>query len=366
MDVFAPLKTEDLLTLTYVQKGPCISLYMPLDHQNEESIAEEFDTLVKTTQVLLHKTPQKDKILDVLYNLNPLDLVSSGTPCKGLALFYSPHLQGFYCTQKSLPAKVVVAESFHLRPLLEHLDKNSIYNVLILDSDEALFFHCAKGQRQEQHHFVFQEGQSADRIYWRHQGETHSTTLPHVKSLRGRGKKVNTMFLRWVHSRIIKEPKVNERVLFIFTTDLLYLSFREIFKHSDMVFQRTEPIIVADEDSYFNKAEELMNLRAKKEQERQLFEDQQKNLVVDLQQITKEALRGHIATLYLRKDAEIWAHLYRKSAQFETHPHQQSPQDDDLLDDLACEVIKHGGKVIVLSGNEMPAPVPAAATLTPI
>lgn len=363
MDVFPLLKTEDLLALTHIAKGPCISLYLPLNDQNEQTIAEEFESLVKTVQVLLHQTPQKENILEILYSVNPLDLVPSHSTCRGLALFYSPNLQGFYCTTQSLPSKVIVAESFHLRPLLEHLDKDARYNVLILDSAEALLFRCTKGQRQELHHFVFQEGNTTDRIHWRRQGETHSVNLPHVKALRGRGKKINTMFLRWVHSRILKEEKLVDLPLFIFTTDLLYLSFREIFKHPDMIFQRVEPIVMADEEPYFHKAEELMNIRAKKERERQIFEDKQKELLIDLRQITKEALRGHISTLYLRRDAEVWAELYRKSAQFEIHPQQQTDTDDDLLDDLACEVIKHGGKVIVLSAEEMPTTEPAAAIL---
>lgn len=365
---------EDLLRLTSVQDGPCISIYMPA--LPSKTLQIEYDALVRRAHHLLSHDKReelREELMAHLYNFNPRDYISSQE--KGLALFVNKHWHSYFPVTHDLPSKVVVADSFHLKPLLEDLQKEHVFNILVLTANECVFLNCDGDKAAESHTFFLHQGQHSNSIHWRHQDESEDVQIPHLKShLRGRGlqdsqfKKKNSvkLFLRWIEEKIKKDAGYKTLPLYVFTSDTLYLAYKEISSHPSPTLSpidtskglpRTEALL-----HQANAQIQKNSMKQKSVSAAEMAElSNQKKVVDDILRISKAALSGKIKTLFLRDNIEIWGQLHRKSGQLTKHEKQMDSKDDDILDDIACEVIRHGGEVMVLTTKDMPTGSPVAA-----
>jgi hypothetical protein len=79
--------------------------------------------------------------------------------------------------------------------------------------------------------------------------------------------------------------------------------------------------------------------------------------------ISRAAVRGQVRKLVVADDINIFGKIDRKSGQIAVHPVHLDHEDDDILDDLAQEVLARGGEVIVASQDEIPRGRPILAIL---
>ena len=367
---------EDLLRLTSVQDGPCISIYMPA--LPSKTLQIEYDALVRRAQHLLTHDKREElrhELMENLYNFNPHEYMSSQE--KGLAVFVNKHWHSYFPVTHDLPSKVVVADSFHLKPLLEDLQKEHVFNILVLTAHECVFFNCDGDKAAESHTFLHHQGQHSNSIHWKFQDKNEDVQIPHLKSqLRGRGqqdsqfKKKSSvkLFLRWIETKINKEAGYKTLPLYVFTSDALFLAYKEISTHP------APSIIPIDASKGLPRTEALLHqanaqiqknsMKHKSVSTAEMNElSSQKKVVDDILKISKAALGGKIKTLFLRDNIEIWGQLHRASGQMTMHEKQMDSKDDDILDDIACEVIRHGGEVMVLTTKDMPTGSPIAAIL---
>ncbi|MFV8258503.1 hypothetical protein ACNQKP_11885 [Bdellovibrio bacteriovorus] len=370
------LTHDDLLMLTSVNEGPCISIYIP--GMPDKTLLLEYETLVRRAAHLLSldaKNGEKKELLDSLYSFNPAEHLQRSD--FGMAIFVNKHWKGFYMAAHTVPSKVVVAESFHLKPLLEDLQGESSYHILTLTPLEAVLLHCDGGSGTEIHNFLFHQGQHSNSIHWKHLDETETSQIPHLKShMRGRGLDDNQckkksgvkLFLRWIEAKISREPGYKQVPLFVFAGENMFHTYKEVTSHPSAVFFKMDPSKSSPRmEALIHQAQ----IHVKKElaQQRNLsaYElekmNHQKKVIDDLVKISRAAINGHVRTLFLQNNSEIWGELHRKSGQITFHEKQTNAKDDDILDDIACEVIRHGGEVVVLSKEDMPSQSPAAAIL---
>lgn len=371
-----PLTHEDLLKLTSVQEGPCISIYLP--SLPEPSLQEEYDILVKRASYLLSLDTARDaqqSIMELLFNFNPGEHIKG--PGQGVAIFVNKHWRGYFVTRHDLPAKVVVADSFHLKPVLEDLQRDHTFHLLVIGVDEAVLLFSQGGLASEIHTFLLHHGSHSNSIHWKHLDDHEALQIPHLKSQsRGRGandsqfkkKSATKIFLRWIEAKIAQEAGYKTLPLFVFTSEALFPIYKEVSGHPKPQFFLLDIRKgVPHHDSLINRVENYLN--QERSHQRQLsaadIEHQKiKNkLIDDLTKISRAALHGEVKTLFLRDKSEIWGQLDRRSGQISVHPRQLNGKDDDVLDDIACEVIRQGGEVIVLSPRDMPSAGPAAAVL---
>lgn len=373
--MFEKMTHDDLLNLTSVQEGPCVSIYLP--RFNEKTIKIEYEALVRRAAHLLifdsRKTLRED-LLETLSTLNPLEILSSQD--QGIAIFVNKHLSSYYLTGHELPSKTVVADSFHLKPLIDDLQGTHTFNILVITQDEAVLLHSDSGRTQETHNFLLHQGQHSNSIHWKHQDDTETIQLPFLQSrTRARGSQDNhfknrsiKIFLKWIDSKICKDSGFKSTPLFLFTNDLMFKSYKEITghpqpSHCPLPPSQSLPRI----EALVHQAQQQVQKRIAQQQlqsTQTLSELAKRRMIVDdLFKISKAALKGKIRTLYLRDNIEIWGHFRRQSGEITLHEKQLDSKDDDILDDIACEVIRHGGEVMVLTGKEMPTSSPAAAIL---
>lgn len=372
-----PLTHEDLLKLTSVQEGPCISIYIP--SLPEPALQEEYDALVKRASYLLSldedNTEAHTQIMDALINFNPSEYASGST--QGVAIFVNKHWHGYFLVPHDLPEKVVVAESFHLKPLIEDLQRDHTYHLLVLGVEEAVLLFSQGGKSSEIHTFLMHHGSHSNSIHWKHLDENEAIQIPHLKAQsRGRGtsdsqfkkKTATKLFLRWIEAKINKEDGYKNLPLFVFTSELLFPVYKEITSHPHpRLCQLDIRKGIPHHDSLIHRVENILNQDISHHRHISATDmdlQKTKNKVIDdLVKISRAALHGEVKTLFLRDKSEIWGQLDRNSGQITVHPKQINAKDDDVLDDIACEVIRQGGEVIVLNPKDMPSTSPAAAIL---
>lgn len=371
------LNHEDLLRLTSVQDGPCISIYIPA--MPGKTMQIEYEALVRRASHLLSfesREELRESLLEKLYNFNPAEPLKEQE--KGLAIFINKHWSGYFTAHHELPSKVVVSETFHLKPLLEDLQRRHIYRILVISAEEAVLLNCDGTTGTEAHTFLFHQGQHSNTIHWKHQDESETAQIPHLKSnLRARGQQDNQfkrktgvkLFLRWIEAKISKEEAYKKIPLFIFTNEALFSSYKEVSHHPNPTLCKIDSNKgVPRMESLIHQANLQIQIDINKQKSLSALEidklAKQKKILDDLLKISRAAIDGKIQTLFLRDNIEIWGQLHRKSAQITFHEKQMDSKDDDILDDIACEVIRHGGEVVVLTAKDMPTRSPAAAILS--
>lgn len=371
------LTHEDLLKLTSVNEGPCISIYLP--GMPPKTMQIEYETLVRRASHLLaldeQTTAKKLDLLKVLYSFNPAEYLQRDD--YGMALFINRHWSGYYMAAHSLPSKVVVAKSFHLRPLIEDLQGDSSCHILTLTPQESLLVHCDGGSGTELHTFLFHQGQHSNSIHWKHFEESETSQIPHLKShLRGRGledskikkKSGVKLFLRWIEAKINKEPGFKQIPLLVFASENMFNAYKGVTHHPNPTMIKIDPAknslrmeaLIHQAQSYLHRENHQHRNLSAYELEKLT---QQRRVIDDLVKISRAAMNGKVKTLFLQNNSEVWGELHRRTGQIDFHEKQMNSKDDDILDDIACEVIRHGGEVVVLKEDDMPSRSPAAAIL---
>lgn len=80
-------------------------------------------------------------------------------------------------------------------------------------------------------------------------------------------------------------------------------------------------------------------------------------------QIAKAAIKGKVRKLIIADGIKIFGKIDKKSGELFIHPAHLNHEDDDILDDLAQEVLIQGGEVVVASREEIPKGRPILAIL---
>lgn len=80
-------------------------------------------------------------------------------------------------------------------------------------------------------------------------------------------------------------------------------------------------------------------------------------------QIAKATIKGKVLKLIIADGINIFGKIDKKSGGLSIHPTHLDHEDDDILDDLAQEVLAQGGEVVVASREEIPKGRPILAIL---
>ena len=95
------------------------------------------------------------------------------------------------------------------------------------------------------------------------------------------------------------------------------------------------------------------------------FPEAQKNKTAqaNLFEISKSAINGDIKKLVISEERSIFGRICQETGGLTMHPMNLDHEDDDILDDLAQQVLKKGGQVIVAPDEKIPERRPAIAIL---
>ena len=360
--------------------APCLSLYQPThrSHPDNEQDPIRFQNLVKELEASL---AQKHSPADAKALLDPLRKLADDHDfwqhtADGLAVLSAPGLFRVYRLQRTVPTIAIVADSFHLKPLLRTLQSADDYHVLAVSRDSAALF---QGNRY-----------AIDEVPLAADVPTTSSEVPgankrneeHEGAIRTSGGGVSVHYSRTSKSDVVDSDAekylraVDKAVLEHHTkpsNPTLILAalpengslFRKVSHNPNLLEQgirmnaETMPLEKLREAAWkLIEPHYLAKLAAHVESFGAARGPQQAD--DDLGQIAKAAIAGRVATLLVEAERRIPGRIDGATGAI-TMDDLTDPEIDDLLDDLAELVMKNGGEVVVVPAERMPTQTGAAA-----
>lgn len=372
---------NDYQKLIQSQESPCISLYQPThrSHPDNEQDVIRFKNLTRDIEKSLQKKyPAKktQKLLEKFYEL--FENYSFWNQNRdGLAVLANSNFFKIYKLPRSVPELAIVADSFHIKPLIRIMQSADRYQILALTRDSVKLY---EGNR-DRFHQVELSSEVPDTL---NKALGHEVTSPRLTvSSYGMGTKGPAMH----HGHGGKKDEID-----VDTERFFKIVDQAIFKHHSN--EEKLPLILAALPEYhhlFHKIThntylmdesikidpESLSLEELKKQAWKILEPhylsrlqnlidkfseaQAKKLGSDkLSDICKAAIEGRVETLLIDADQQIPGKIDETSGVIKNDS-LLNPEIDDLLDDLGQLVLKHKGEVIIVPESKMPTDSGAVA-----
>lgn len=359
---------------------PCLSLYQPTHRQfpDNQQNPIRFRNLIRTMEESLRQTYPDREVEPLLapYRALAEDKELWNNAFDGLAVLGARGFFRAYKLQRTLAELVVVADSFHTKPLIRILQSADRYQILGLSRKNARLF---EGNRDQLDEIDLVPGvpRSPDEVVNRDIGReratrTHGRAEP-VMGLHGLSDvKQDAIdadtehFFRAVDRAVLEHYSRPSGIpLLLAALPEHQHVFRKISRNPHLV---TEAIEVNPEalsiDALRQRAWQLLQPRYL-ERLAGLIEAfgtarARNRGTDDLTAAAEAAIAGRIATLLLDADRKIPGRLDSATGMV-TLGELDHPEVDDLLDDVGEHVLKNGGEVIVVPAERMPTATGLAA-----
>lgn len=375
------LKDDYTAGLFDAQKPPCLSLYQPTHrgHPEKQQDVIRFRNLVKKLEESLRREYPVKEIQPLLAPF--WELAENPTfwnhTSDGLAVLGGADLFRVYKLQRPVTELAIVADSFHIKPLLRILQSADSYHILGLSQQEVKLFvgnrdaldpvellpeatqeiaaALEKAQdkpRAEAWTFTRSSGAAGAR-----HGHTSGASLAEQRTER---------FFRAVDNAILNHySRPSGLPLLLATLPEHHADFRRISRNPMLL----DPGIESHPDA--------LSLTALRKQAWQVMEPyfiarlaglvemfgaaRAKELgTADLAQAMRAAVAGRVATVLVEADRQIPGRVDVATGGIERGD-LANPLADDLLDDLGAFVLKAGGQVVVVPTKRMPTETGLAA-----
>ncbi|MDZ7621929.1 MAG: hypothetical protein U5O69_05870 [Candidatus Competibacteraceae bacterium] len=357
-----------------VREPPCLSLYQPTfrHHPDNQQDPIRFRNLVKTLEESLR---QKYPASEVLAFLEPFQSLADDRDfwnhtLDGLAVLGAPGLFRVFKLQRPVPERAIVADSFHIKPLLRIWQSADRYQVLGLSRQDIKLF---EGNRDALDEIDLAPGvpRTLTDALGDDLTQPHQTVASYGMGAKGTpmrhghgGKKDEVdkdaeRFFRAIDRAILEHHSQpsglplllaalpEHHALFHQVSHNPFLMAEGIDIHPDALtldalreraWQAVEPRYLA---RLAERVEEFGAAQAKG-----LGSD-------DLAQVAEAAVAGRVATLLVEAERQVPGRIDAATGEIE-FADLADPEVDDLLDDLGEWVLKMGGHIVIVPSERMP------------
>ena len=370
---------DDLHNLLSPRTEPCISVFLPLPRHGPDlaKAPVRFRALLRQAEGLLGERYDPRRVKELLAPLAGLseaaDVFAPGP--EGLAAFRAEGLFEVYRLWPAPPERVVVADSFHVKPLLKSLQNRHRYFVLSLGSRRvALFEGSERGlvPRLVPGLPVRVEGSSGPEAGGRggssrggpRSAASGSGKAP-AESDGGRREEL-LRFFRAVQTAL-SEVLDDRAPLIVAGAGPLLPLFREVCGHAGLHAEFVEGAVDDVGAEQLHERTLPAARRAMDARDEDLvaeFRGQlDRGLAADiLTRVAEAAVVGRVRRLLIADGRPLFGRVDRTTGEVTLDAGQTGPRDDDVLDDLAEIVLARGGEVVVLDPPRMPEEAAAVAT----
>lgn len=377
------MRTDELpVELPKSSGGPCLSLYQPTHRRHPENQQDpiRFRNLVKELeQSLRQKYPNREirSLLEPLHD-RARDFDFWNHAQDGLAMLRAADLFRIYKLQRPVPELAIVADSFHIKPLLRIIQSADRYQILGLSREAIKLF---EGNRDALDEVDLAPG--VPRTVTEALGDERTEPYQSVTSLgsvggsnvgihHGHGGKSDRVpvdverFFRAVDRSILAHhSRPSGLPLLLAALPEHHALFHGISRNPFLMDDglRIDPDSVSIDElrelawrifepRYQNRMTQLIDA---------FWQAKSSGLAGDhLGQIAFDAVSGRTMTLLVEANREIAGRIDPSSGGIEFRD-ITNPQVNDLLDDLAELVLNKGGQVVVVPPERMPVETGAAA-----
>jgi hypothetical protein len=373
------LNRETIRHFLQHKDGPCISLYQPTHRAHPENQGDPTvfkNLLTKLEQSLQEKYPVRDVrgLMEPFLELEKKYAFWQNT-LDGLAILASPSAFHILLLQRPVKTFVVVADSFHIKPLLRYVQSADRFEILALTRHSARMYEGDRYHVDPVEHKDFPEkitdalgdeltekelqisGAGGGRFGIRHAHGDRKEELS----------KDEDRYFRVIDRETLEKfSKPSGFPLILAALTEHQSTFRELSQNPHLLPEGiqqnpesmdTEQLRVAAwkvlEPYYL---ERLGKLR----EDFQTAQARQQG-TGDLSDACRAAIEGRIGTLLIEADRVEPGKLDPTTGAIQDAD-LKNPEVDDLLDDLAEAVLNTGGEVVIVPKEQMPTKSGLAAT----
>lgn len=273
---------------------------------------------------------------------------------RNIGLFRSHKIFRILSVPVDVEPTVQFASSFHVKPLLQWIQSDNEFLILGVEDHSAHLYLASQDSCRLIDTVLFQKSDNKS-----------VGDYSELKELRNQKLKQEHAF-SWINSWISEVTRGSSPHLFLcgdrFQVERLKnkLSYRNITDLSeDHPFSKSELTVLC------LKIRRRLKDQAQKKIERSLLEfkfaDEANRTNRNIFQISKAAAEGKISKLIVTSDFCIFGKVDILTGKLSLHPIDLDHEDDDVLDDLAQLVLRHGGEVIVAKASQIPKGRPILA-----
>jgi len=363
--------------LLSVNRAPCLSLYMPTHRSHPEKMQDpiRFKNLVKLLEKSLVKQYSAAEVNEVLTHFKTLGNNREfwNHTSDGLAVIGTTELFKVIRLPVAVEEQVVVADSLHIKPLLQYMQSVDRYHILGLSLHEIRLFEGTRyslsevelpsdipktitealgDELTEKHSHIASYGGLVGEKSDMHQG--------HGGKKEEEGKDI-IKFFRVIANTIYKNySKPTELPLIIAALPEHHRLFHKVSKNPFLLSEgiSVNPASVSIdklktlawevyEPIYLQKLGSLVD-KFKQAKANNSGSD-------NIKEIAEAAAAGRVDTILIETDRVISKRLRNKDTGIFIKADLTQPKSDDLLDDIGEMVIKMGGDVIFIPQVEMPS-----------
>lgn len=372
------LTTESFRSLLTVHPPPCVSIFMPIARgpRSGEQNRVRWEHLLARARNDLHALYSPRDIEPVLGPLTHLDGTDVWDAERlGLAAFACPRFTIQFHLTEAPEELVIVAESFHVRPLLSQLQSNRHYFLLAFNLERATLHRGTRfGLVPVELHgvplLVEHEKKSRERAMTQHSGGAgFGTSIRHgfAGGDVGRHEDLN-QFLREVDRALQRELAFEKAPLVLAAPRELHAAYRMISRYAYIADEALHGNFDTISPAELHEKAWPIVRRELERRESHLLDDfgslaAHGRASSDLSEIARCAVQGRVRELFLADGEHLWGRFDRDTGAVQIAPVGALVKGDDLLDDVAEAVLARGGEVLALERERMPQHAPAAALL---
>lgn len=372
------MTVEELRFLLAHEAAPCVSIYMPTRRGGSPEDRHVFQGHLRDARALLSKGMAPSAVDALIAPLAALDTHEFwAQQYEGLALFRTRDLLVHYRMPVRLDPLVVVADSFHVRPLLKFLQSNQRYFLLNLSQGRvSLFKGSAMGlgpvdlssmprsltevlgvEHRERTIVVGSGGPRGHSPVYHGQGKDDSVRDEEI-----------ARFFRVIDKALWEVLRDETAPLVVAATERHHPLFAQVCRYPHLLHEGLR-------GNFANTKLEDLHAKAWPIVQRHLVERHKDVLerygnqisreraTDDVSAIARHAVSGRVRELIVEDKSHLWGRMDKSTGAIELHAKQMDPHDDDVIDDIAEAVILRGGDVYAFEKGKLPTKSPVAAVL---
>ena len=380
------ISKDTLRRLIESSGGPHISIFIRTEKKGEKTRKNRIKLKTKLDEAskLLQKEGKgKKEAKDFL--IKGYKLVENNTywqrQSDGLVFYFSENEFLTFRIPRSFKEKAILADSYHIKPLITFLSAEGVFYVLAISKDSVSLFQATRQvvirvdpkdmpkklsdalehedpEKEIQFHTKDLAGgkESSRPAVFHGQGLPDEQQKNRIKRYFGKIDKALQKFFD-----IEKPPLVIAGVHY------LHPIFKEASGYNNILEEGIEgnPEKLKPQEIH-KKAWELVKPHFKKDKKAALdmYQTQKAkgNTTDMLEEVIRQAYLENIATLFVARDEEKWG-VYNPNTDIVQSHAEQKPESIDLLDLAASKTLLANGRVFVLDKREVPSDAGIAATL---
>lgn len=372
------IQKQNLKELIEKEKGWCVSIYMPthrvVTHTLEDHI--RFKNLVKQAEEFLLKEGVRRIEIEKLFEPTKKILENPyfwQHHSNGLAVFLTSEIFVHYRLPLAFEELVVVANRFHLKPLLPIFVEDGRFYILAISQNELRFFQCTPYSFSEieladvpkslaetlkydtcEPHLQFHTGMSG----WRGKGGK-SEAIFHLRAENVDGFKINiSRYFHQVNHGLHSILKEEHSPLLLACVDYLFPIYRQANTYPHLVNDEIlgNPELISAKELHASAwpiVEPLFKKKQAAAAERYNQLAQTEKVSKDLEVIIPATYQGRVDLLFVAVGIQKWGTFDSINNAVKVHS-KELPGDEDLLNLAAFKTLIHKGTVYALPPQKMP------------